>query len=359
MQDVALAVQLKIPMIIWGPPGTGKTSAIYQLGKALNLPTEVVIASIHDPSDFSGLPIPITGDDPHVWYAAPDWAVRLAKAGRGLLFFDEISCASPSTQAALLRPVLEGVVGSLKLPDAVARVAAANPPEQAAGGWNLTPPLANRFCHKTWTVDSERWIEGILSDWPMPSIKTVPDNVEDYISSAKALVASFIRTRPSLLMSFPKDESAQAGAWPSPRSWTMAARFLGACNSIDADEDTMMNLIVGSVGSGAAQEFLTWQKNLDLPQPKDVLNDPKGFPFPDRDDKVFAVISSAMAYAASHMTPTLWEKAWLVIERTVNEKRADIAAVCAKQIAKSAKKGYPLPSQMRSLAPILKTIGEL
>jgi len=269
------------------------------------------------------------------------------------------NCASPSTQAALLRPVLEGVVGSLKLPDAVARVAAANPPEQAAGGWNLTPPLANRFCHKTWTVDSERWIEGILSDWPMPSIKMVPDNVEDYISSAKALVASFIRTRPSLLMSFPKDESAQAGAWPSPRSWTMAAKFLGACNSIDADEDTMMNLIVGSVGSGAAQEFLTWQKNLDLPQPKDVLNDPKGFPFPDRDDKVFAVISSAMAYAASHMTPTLWEKAWLVIERTVNEKRADIAAVCAKQIAKSAKKGYPLPSQMRSLAPILKTIGEL
>lgn len=101
MQDVALAVQLKIPMIIWGPPGTGKTSAIYQLGKALNLPTEVVIASIHDPSDFSGLPIPITGDDPHVWYAAPDWAVRLAKAGRGLLFFDEISCFPAGTMITM------------------------------------------------------------------------------------------------------------------------------------------------------------------------------------------------------------------------------------------------------------------
>jgi integrase len=43
--------------------------------------------------------------------------------------------------------VLERVVGDLELPDAVSVVAAANPPEMSAGGWDPSPPLANRFCH--------------------------------------------------------------------------------------------------------------------------------------------------------------------------------------------------------------------
>jgi len=49
-------------------------------------------------------------------------------------------------QAALLRVVLERAVGDLTLPDEVAVVAAANPPEQAADGWDLSQPtrLPNR-----------------------------------------------------------------------------------------------------------------------------------------------------------------------------------------------------------------------
>lgn len=48
--------------------------------------------------------------------ATPDWAVRLARAGQGLLFFDELSSAPPAVQAALLRVVLERRVGNLVLP---------------------------------------------------------------------------------------------------------------------------------------------------------------------------------------------------------------------------------------------------
>jgi hypothetical protein len=46
-----------------------------------------VIASVHEPSDFSGLPV--LGPDPEgqgVTMAPPDWAVRLRRAGDGLLF---------------------------------------------------------------------------------------------------------------------------------------------------------------------------------------------------------------------------------------------------------------------------------
>ena len=63
-------------------------------------------------------------------------------------------------QAALLRVVLERVVGDLELPADVAVVAAANPPEQAADGWDLSAPLANRFCHLEWIADAPGFAQG-------------------------------------------------------------------------------------------------------------------------------------------------------------------------------------------------------
>ncbi|MPY96333.1 MAG: AAA domain-containing protein, partial [Acidimicrobiia bacterium] len=141
---MGIAVAAGVPVLLWGAPGTGKTSALRAMAGAAGLPCEVVIASIREPSDFAGLPIVVDGD---VRFAPPAWARRLAEAGEGLLFLDELSTTPPAVQAALLRVVLERVVGDLALPEAVAVVAAANPPEQAADGWDLSPPLANRFCH--------------------------------------------------------------------------------------------------------------------------------------------------------------------------------------------------------------------
>ncbi|NEA88457.1 AAA family ATPase, partial [Streptomyces sp. SID14436] len=120
------------------------------------LPLTTVIASVHEPSDFSGLPVP--GDDPAVQgvpMAPPDWAVRLVREGRGLLFLDELSTAPPAVQAALLRLVLERRVGALRLPPGVRIVAAANPRASAADGWELSAPLANRFVHLPWVHDHE------------------------------------------------------------------------------------------------------------------------------------------------------------------------------------------------------------
>src|SRR3954454_5092288 len=113
---------------------------------------ETVIASIREPSYFAGLPV-VAGAGARVDFAPPRWAVALAEAAESVAFFDEISPAPPAVQAALLRVVLERTVGDLALPDGVAVVAAANSPEQAADGWDLAAPLANRFCHRDWPVD--------------------------------------------------------------------------------------------------------------------------------------------------------------------------------------------------------------
>src|ERR1700760_2641192 len=89
LEALTLAVAADLPVLLWGEPGIGKTAALTQLAETLGLPLTTVIASVHEPTDFSGLPI--VGDDPEtrgVPMAPPQWAVELVRAGRGLLFLD-------------------------------------------------------------------------------------------------------------------------------------------------------------------------------------------------------------------------------------------------------------------------------
>lgn len=54
---------------------------------------EAVIGSIREPGDFSGLPVI---RDEETRFAPPRWARRLAAAGSGLLFLDELTTAPPA-----------------------------------------------------------------------------------------------------------------------------------------------------------------------------------------------------------------------------------------------------------------------
>ena len=220
-EALALTIAANLPVLLWGEPGIGKSATLAQVAAGLGIPLETVIASIHEPSDFSGLPI--VGDDPAqqgVPMAPPDWAVRIARTGRGLLFFDELSSAPPAVQAALLRVVLERRVGSLQLPEHVRIVAAANPPASAADGWHLSPPLANRFVHLQWTHDPRIVARGLAGTWPALSVPTVrPERAAGALARSRGIVAGFLSARPGLAHQLPTDAQARGGAWPSPRTW--------------------------------------------------------------------------------------------------------------------------------------------
>ena len=280
---LSIAIQAGAPVLAWGPPGVGKTATVIAVADALSLPLEVVLASIREPSDFSGLPV-IRDDG--VSMEAPSWARRLAASGKGILFLDEISTAPPAVQAALLRVVLDRVVGDLSLPSGVAVVAAANPPEQAAGGWDLSPPLANRFCHLSWGLDTQGWIDGMIQGWPTPQVVRVPDGWESGIPAARAIVAAFIRHRPHLLLQIPASEEQAGKAWPSPRSWDMAS--LAASDAAHCREDVAAVLWLRCVRGWAGLEFLAWRRDLDLARPGGDPSESFRVPRPERGDQAFA-----------------------------------------------------------------------
>lgn len=372
--ELWIAVQAGVPTIVWGEPGVGKSARIQALGRALGLPVEVVIASIREPSDFAGLPIILDGgarshlfggdsgaSESHhpqlVHMAPPAWALRLARSGRGILFLDEISTAPPAVQAALLRVVLDRVVGDLRLPPAVQVVAAANPPELAAAGWDLAPPLANRLCHLTWKLDSEPWIAGMILGWPVPSVARLPEGWPAAIPHARSLVAAFIQARPSLLLQVPGSPEAAGHAWPSPRTWDMAARLWAASGAAGAALELRAGLMVGCVGEGPGLEFVHWIQEQDLPDPEALLADPDHFRLPERSDLTFAILSGVVAAALTDLTPSRWAAAWEILGRAASEGGADVGAIAARALAQARRPELRVPAAVKSFLPVLNAAG--
>jgi sigma-54 interacting transcriptional regulator len=325
------------------------------LAQAMAVPCETVIASIREPSDFAGLPV-VVGEV--VRFAPPTWARRLAEAGRGVLFLDELSTAPPAVQAALLRVVLERVVGDLPLPAEVAVVAAANPPEQAADGWDLSAPLANRLCHLFWETDPVAVADGLAGGWAPPVVPVLPDGWQGEELLARGLVAAFLHVRPALACAPPSDATSAGRGWPSPRTWEMAARLWAAGSVAAAGDAARSALIRGAVGDGAGVEFLSWLMEMDLPDPEKVLADPGSFVLPDRGDRAYAALAAVAAAVAANPTAERWIAGWQVLG-SVASAAPDVAAVAARVLARCRPHGVPLPPEIHLFAPLLRDAGLL
>ncbi|GAB6898441.1 MoxR family ATPase [Kineosporia succinea] len=339
-------------MLLWGAPGIGKTATLERLAADLGLRPETVVASVHDPTDFNGLPIP--GADPArdgVPMAPPDWALRLSRdPSGGLLFLDELSTATPAVQAALLRVVLERRVGSLPLPSSVRVVAAANPPEHASGGWALTPPLANRFVHLPWRHDPVVVARGLGGCWPhVRPPELWPEELESAVFRARHAVSGFLTARPGYTHRLPTDDAARGGAWPSPRTWEMAMRLLAFGYASDAGEEAVSVALRGTVGDGAALELLAYLDRADLPDPEDVLRDPDSFPVPQRGDQVQAVLDGVAAAVTRVPEQQRWLAAWRVLARVAQVRPVDVVAPVALRLAALRSPEWAAPVELLSM----------
>jgi hypothetical protein len=348
---LGLCLAANVPVVLWGPPGQGKTSVIDQLARDHGLPLETVIASIREPSDFAGLPV-VDGAGA-VRLAPPRWALALAEARTGIVFFDELSTAPPAVQAAMLRVVVDRVVGDLALPPGIRVVAAANPPGLATDGWDLAPPIANRFCHLTWSLPAETLRDGFAYGWSPVEVPVVAEGaVAAELDAAKRLVGAFLGSRPELVTRLPDSASDAGFAFPTPRSWELAAR-LGAAARVAGAATSVHNLLLaGCVGTPAAIELATFLDRLDLPDPERLLADPEGYRFSAaRGDVVYAVAASVWSATLADLSADRWRACGRVLARIADAGHADIAYGTGRRWIAERPEG--------ALAPILRELGRL
>lgn len=352
LEALTLAVAADLPVLLWGEPGIGKTAALTQLAASLDLPLTTVIASVHEPSDFSGLPI--VGDDPAeqgVPMAPPDWAVRLVRAGRGLLFLDELSTAPPAVQAALLRLVLERRIGTLRLPPEVRIVAAANPRSSAADGWELSPPLANRFVHLQWTHDHEVVVRGLGGTWPRATLPRLdPERLPEAVDFARRAVCGLLAARPKLVHQLPSGETRRGGPWPSPRSWEMTLCLIAFATAAGASRGVLSLLVRGTVGDGPGLELLASLDRMDLPDPEAVLADPAGAVLPERGDLRQAVLDGVVEAVRGRPEKSRWDAAWAILARALETGAPDLVVVPASTLAALRREDWEVPAAIDRLA---------
>ncbi|MFB0632511.1 AAA family ATPase [Streptomyces sp. AB3(2024)] len=355
LEALTLAVAADLPVLLWGEPGIGKTAALTQLATALDLPLTTVIASVHEPSDFSGLPV--IGDDPAVQgvpMAPPDWAVRLVRAGRGLLFLDELSTAPPAVQAALLRLVLERRIGALQLPPGVRIVAAANPRGSAADGWELSPPLANRFVHLQWTHDHEVVVRGLGGTWPRATLPTLdPELLPEAVAFARRAVCGLLTARPELVHLLPRGEARRGGPWPSPRSWDMALCLTAFATAAGSSREVLSLLVRGTVGDGPGLELLAWLDRMDLPDPETLLADPAGAGLPERGDLRQTVLDAVVAAVRARPERSRWDAAWALLVRALETGAPDLVVVPATALAALRQEDWDVPPEIERLAGVV------
>lgn len=263
---VKTSIRNQTPVMLWGPPGIGKSSLVHQIAAEMGYDVLDLRLAQLEPTDLRGVPMPNRETNRADWYLPGFWPSRAEEdttrsvvdtsdkkakkksvavpagccpTGPGIVFLDEIEKAPVSVKNASLQLVLDRMIGTYKLPDDWAMVCAGNREEDGAFSAPLGSALSNRMIHLEVEPDVESW-----AAWARDN------NISDDI-------IGFLHFKQELLYKQTEDH-----AFPSPRSWEMGSKLI---NSVKTKQQ-QKELLAAAVGRGAASEYVVWSevyKNVD------------------------------------------------------------------------------------------------
>ena len=272
-------------VMLWGPPGVGKSQAIRQIAKDIkkNTGKETRITDVRlllfNPIDLRGIPTSNADKTLAIWLKPQIFQMDPSDDIVNILFLDEISAAPQSVQAAAYQITLDRVVGEHKLPDNCIIIAAGNRVTDKSVSFKMPKALANRLLHIE--------VEGSFESWQNWAVR----------SGVNPKVIGFLSFRTDKLFGF--DPKSDDLAFATPRSWEMVSNLL---NNVCDNVETMYPLIAGLIGSGLALEFRSWCKmHFKLPNTEDIFMGKK-CDIPKSADTLYAIVSSMTNYAKEHKT---------------------------------------------------------
>jgi ATPase family associated with various cellular activities (AAA) len=360
-----------LPILLWGPPGTGKTAFIGGAAKRYSMAYARLSPAEKGEGMFGVVPIPMP--DGFLHYPAPDWS-RSFEGKSGLIFVDEINTAVPALQAPLLGLVQLRTLGSHVFGARTRVIAAANETSDAAGGWDLAPALANRFGHYAWEgMNSSDWVVAMIGGFSADG-QVIDAEVEERrvldawpvaIANARGLVAGFIKARPELLDKRPDKKSKHASrAFPTPRTVEYATYAIASATVHGLDESETDLFVSGFVGDGWFGEFATYRKHVDLPDIVELLDRKISWKHdPRRLDRTMAVLSAGAALISPAAAANRKEraKAFWEILASVSDDAADVVVPAARAMRLAQPplitKEFGATGPLSKLHPLMKAIG--
>jgi len=260
------------PVMVWGPPGVGKSQMVAQVAERHGVPLIDIRLSQMEPSDLRGIPFRV--DDQVEWAVPAMLPDRERHGGQGILFLDEITSVPPSVSAAAYQLILDRRLGAYAVPDGWAIFAAGNRQGDRGVTYTMPSPLANRFSHFEVDVNLDDWV-----GWA-------------YANGIDERVIAFLRFRPELLFEF--DPAHNPVAFPSPRSWEFSHRALQKFGDI---QDLLTGALQACVGPAAGIELSAFVENLDQLPDIDAIVRGEKVKVPKETDLQYAVAAALVGRA--------------------------------------------------------------
>jgi MoxR-like ATPase len=367
-------VVARVPCVLWGAPGSGKTSRVKLYARVREAHYERWILSRCEPIDlkprimFDGKVI--VGDPPE--YDRCKAAIRAGKLA--IMFCDEANRTDKSTEGAAL-DIFDSAADQIDAATkaGIAIVVACNPPSRGQSARHLDSATANRFAHFDVDVTPEAWADAQINGWPDSAADyPVPDEatLAKAERRARALFSAFVRklngerrdengklVRKSLLDGEPDNTVAAGRAWSSARSLENARKLYAVAVASDFDHTDTRAVVAACVGEGVADEVLAFTLDAALPDPEDLLADPKAWkPDAGRMDRTIAILTALVGAVDADLTADRFKAAWTILNRTVDAGQLDAAMVGGDLIVRMYRRRVAADAGLAKKIPVPHTL---